>query len=68
MQLFHLGDEPGERRNLVAEHPERVASLLRTLDEEVRRGRSTPGEPSSNDREVTFLPAGVKMPANAGGD
>ena len=68
MQLFHLGDDPGERRNLVAEHPERVASLLRTLDEEVRRGRSTPGEPISNDREVTFLPAGVKMPANAGGD
>jgi arylsulfatase A len=64
MQLFNLDDDPGERTNLLAAQPEKVAALLRLLDEQVRRGRCTPGEAVSNDRDVTFLPAGVTLPGS----
>lgn len=62
MQLFDLKGDRGERKNLLDEHPERVATLLRQLKKEVSQGRSTPGNPVSNDREVTFLPKGVSPP------
>lgn len=62
MQLFNLDDDPGERKNLVAEHPGRVEELLLLLDEQVRNGRCTPGERVSNDRDVKYLPAGVTLP------
>ncbi|EMI20936.1 arylsulfatase A precursor [Rhodopirellula maiorica SM1] len=56
MQLFDLDADPGERNNLVAEHPEKVQTLLRLLEQDVRNGRCTPGEPVANDRDVAFLP------------
>ncbi|MEM6674526.1 MAG: arylsulfatase [Planctomycetota bacterium] len=62
LQLFNLDEDPGERTNLVSEHPERVAALLRLLDDQVRRGRSTPGDPVPNDRAIEFLPDGVALP------
>jgi arylsulfatase A len=62
MQLFNLDDDPGEQTNLLSAQPEKVAALLRLLDEQVCRGRCTPGEAVPNDREVNFLPAGVEMP------
>ncbi len=62
MQLFHLGDDPGERRNLVDEHPEKVRELLLLLDQQVRWGRCTPGKPLKNDRKIEFLPKGVALP------
>ncbi len=63
MQLYNLADDPAETRNLVKSHPERVAALLRLLDQQVRAGRCTPGDPLTNDRDVQFLPAGVTLPA-----
>jgi arylsulfatase A len=65
MQLFNLNDDPGERENLLSARPEKVDLLLRLLDNQVRRGRCTPGEALSNDRNVTFLPAGVKLPGRS---
>ena len=65
MQLFNLDSDPSERNNLAGDEPERVAALLRLLDEQVRRGRCTPGAAVSNDREVEVLPQGVELP---GGD
>ena len=62
MQLFNLADDPAEKKNLLAEEPEKVTALLRLLDEQVRNGRCTPGEKVKNDRDVKFLPAGVTMP------
>ncbi len=62
MQLYNLDDDPGEQQNLVEKHPEKVRELLRLLDQIVRRGRSTPGKPLSNDREIRFLPRGVSLP------
>lgn len=62
MQLFHLDKDPAERENLVDVHPDQVTALLHLLDQQVSRGRCTPGEKISNDREVKFLPAGVTLP------
>jgi arylsulfatase A len=62
MQLFNLNEDPGETKNLLSEHPDKVAALLHLLDRQVQQGRCTPGEPVSNDREIRFLPAGVTMP------
>lgn len=64
MQLFNLSDDPGETTNLVAEHPEQVALLLRLLAAQVEAGRCTHGKAVPNDRQVTFLPAGVSLPAS----
>ncbi|MDF1739083.1 MAG: arylsulfatase [Verrucomicrobiales bacterium] len=62
MQLYNLKNDRSEQSNLLHEHPAKVNELLRLLNEEVTRGRSTPGEAVSNDRNVTFLPAGVLLP------
>ncbi|QDU92913.1 sulfatase family protein [Lignipirellula cremea] len=62
LQLFHLGQDPGEQKNRVQDEPEKVADLLRLLQTQVQNGRCTPGEPVKNDRQVTFLPAGVTLP------
>ncbi|MEM9481334.1 MAG: arylsulfatase [Verrucomicrobiota bacterium] len=46
-QLYHLGDDPGERKNLVEEHPDIAAKLKTQLDAFVESGRSAPGRHSS---------------------
>ena len=62
MQLFNLKSDRGEQKNLVQENPDKVNELLQQLASEVQQGRCTPGNPVSNDRNVSFLPAGVTMP------
>ncbi len=62
MQLFNLKSDRGEQNNLVQENPDKVNELLQQLASEVQQGRCTPGNPVSNDRNVSFLPAGVTMP------
>ncbi len=62
MQLFNLKSDRGEQKNLVQENPDKVNELLQQLASEVQQGRCTPGNPVSNDRDVSFLPAGVTMP------
>jgi hypothetical protein len=51
-------DDPGETRNLQAEHPEIVRRLYGLLEKYVSEGRSTPGAPQKNDVDVllTRLP------------
>ena len=61
MQLFNLQTDPSETNNLVAEHPEKVQSMLRLLQLEVQCGRCTEGELLKNDRDVQFLPDGVEI-------
>jgi arylsulfatase A len=63
MQLYNLAEDAAETRNLIDDEPEEVNVLLLLLNEYVRNGRSTPGEPLKNDRDVKFLPAGVSLPA-----
>ena len=62
MQLYNLEADPGERNNLVSKKPEKVATLLTLLDQQVRNGRCTPGETVPNDRDIEFLPKGVTLP------
>ena len=62
MQLFNLKDDRGELKNLITQKRSQADQLISLLNEEVERGRSSSGKPVSNDRKVTFLPAGVEMP------
>jgi arylsulfatase A len=48
VQLYDLEADPGERNNLQEEHPQLVARLIATLEEQIRRGRSTPGLEQAN--------------------
>jgi arylsulfatase A len=58
VQLYDLARDPAEQRDLAVSEPERVAELVELLADQVRRGRSTPGEARTNDREIDFLPPG----------
>jgi arylsulfatase A-like enzyme len=51
-QLYSLKSDLGERKNLVAKHPERVADLHSLLERLVAEGRSTPGEPQANNGTI----------------
>lgn len=62
MQLFNLAEDKAEKKNLLETHPERVRELIKLLQTEVDNGRCTPGAKIPNDREITFLPKGVKIP------
>ena len=49
-ELYHLGDDPGERRNLAAEYPERARRMRIALEcwfEEVEAERRSAGEDGS---------------------
>jgi arylsulfatase A len=62
LQLYDLEADPAETTDRQADQAEIVAELLRHLAAEVQRGRSTPGPTLTNDREVSFLPAGMTLP------
>ena len=61
VQLFNLKHDRNEKKNLHAKYKDKLSELLGMLDKEVKNGRSTPGKPVANDREVSFLPAGVSI-------
>ncbi len=61
LQLYNLREDPAEKTNVALDNPEQVQLLLSMLEADVQRGRSTPGESLTNDRDVTFLPAGVSL-------
>jgi arylsulfatase A len=54
-QLYDLATDPGEKNNLVAAHPERVATMKAALEEIIARGRSTPGPALENDAEIVMV-------------
>jgi hypothetical protein len=61
VQLYDLSKDPGEKTNLQAQFPERVASMKAELEKLIARGRSTPGEDLKNDVPVQLIkksPAG----------
>jgi arylsulfatase A len=51
-QLYDLANDLGELRNIAADHPEIVERLTHLLEESIANGRTTPGEPQSNDVAV----------------
>lgn len=62
MQLYDLANDPAEQINLLKTNPKMVETLLKQLTKEVAAGRSTPGKPVPNDREIKFLPKSVSPP------
>ncbi len=48
-QLYHLKSDPGEEKNLVSRHPQRVEAMKALLTKYVQEGRSTPGSVQRND-------------------
>ncbi len=54
-QLYNLKDDPGETTNLYASHPEVAERLLKQLESDVARGRSTDGAVQKNDVDNIVL-------------
>lgn len=52
VQLIDLQADLGEQRNLATDHPERVAAMRSLLQQQVNRGRSTPGPKQPNDAAI----------------
>jgi arylsulfatase A-like enzyme len=52
VQLYDMQADPGERRNLHAERPEKVKELVALLKKQVGDGRTTPGARQKNDVPV----------------
>jgi len=52
VQLNNMSADLGEQTNLAQRHPEQVQRLRRLLEQQVARGRSTPGEPQANDAKI----------------
>ncbi len=61
-QLYHMEKDPGEQNNLYTENPEVAAKLLKLLEEDVFKGRSTEGAESTNDVEEIVLWKSGKEP------
>ena len=59
VQLFRLDKDPGETKNLAAEHPGKVRELFKLINEQIASGRSTPGPRIANDRERIDLFRGI---------
>ena len=53
-QLYRLDNDLAESHNLYAEQPKIAAELTALMEALVRKGRSTPGEPQSNDVPVKW--------------
>ncbi|MCO6459726.1 MAG: arylsulfatase [Pirellulaceae bacterium] len=66
-QLYDLASDPGEKNNLVGEHPERVARMQAALEDAIARGRSTPGTEQKNDAPIVLIKRTARpAPARAG--
>jgi len=59
VQLFRLDRDPGETKNLAADHPEKVKELFKLINEQITAGRSTPGANIPNDRDRIDLFRGI---------
>ncbi|MCU0457408.1 MAG: arylsulfatase [Bacteroidales bacterium] len=51
VQLYNMKEDPSEKINLQAEHPETVKELTDLLKKYIEEGRSTPGKPQKNEGE-----------------
>ena len=48
-ELYNLSEDPGEHHNLFGKHPEIEKRLEKEITSIVQNGRTTPGQPQSND-------------------
>lgn len=49
VQLYHLGDDPGETKNLEGSRPEKIEELVDDLAKALANGRTTPGAAQANE-------------------
>lgn len=69
VQLYNLAVDLGERSNLAAQEPERVARMQALLEKLIDAGRSTAGPPQKNDVPVRIgRPAGPRARAQSAAD
>lgn len=54
VQLFNLADDIHEDHNVAANHPDRVAAMVAILEQNIKKGRSTPGPQMKNDKKVVI--------------
>ncbi|QDV86716.1 sulfatase family protein [Planctomycetes bacterium TBK1r] len=54
VQLIDMDGDLGEQTNLARDHQGKVEELRELLEEQVKRGRSTPGLPQTNDAEIVI--------------
>lgn len=58
-ELYDLSTDPGEKSNVIMDHPEIVSRLTKKITEIVANGRTTPGPAVSNDtgywKDLTWL-------------
>jgi len=65
-QLFDLKADPGEKTNLMAQFPDRVASMKASLEQAIARGRTTAGIDLPNDVPIVTVKATPEpLPAKA---
>jgi arylsulfatase A-like enzyme len=57
VQLYNLGEDLGETKNLAAAMPDKVAEMEALLEKLITEGRSTPGARQVNDVKVTRHPS-----------
>ncbi|MDA7927002.1 sulfatase-like hydrolase/transferase, partial [Verrucomicrobiales bacterium] len=50
-ELYHLGKDPSEEKNVIDAHPDIVTELLAELTRITSSGRTTPGDASPNDTD-----------------
>lgn len=55
VQLYDLSADPGETKNLVAAHADRVAEMRGMLEQAIARGRTTPGPDQVNDAPIVVV-------------
>jgi arylsulfatase A-like enzyme len=55
VQLYDLGTDIAETKNLSAMHPDIVARLTKQLEGSIANGRSTPGTKQDNDAEIVIF-------------
>ena len=55
VQLYDLGNDVGETKNVQADHPDVVARLTKLLEQQITDGRSTPGAKQTNDAEIVMI-------------
>lgn len=59
-ELYHLGEDLSESRNLATENPQQVEQMKRLLEDLIVQGRSTPGAKQKNDMKVVRYPKSIQ--------
>lgn len=54
-ELYHLGDDPSETRDLAEEQPDRVRAMTTALRNAIDTGATRPSSVGKNDTEVTYF-------------